>query len=144
MKNKFVLLTVPLILFAAVLGCNSFNPLESSSDAPPNANSKKPDAGNQTLTNQAIETTVGGTTTGVAECDELMNALSDQSKNQNDDFVSKAAREFALNRIRDGVKKSIEENQNDKVALARNCADFKRQLDKFKAEESQKTDNKEQ
>ncbi len=137
MKNKFGLTFAVSILLISIFGCSFYNPLAGRSDAP-NNNSHPAKTGDKSLTDRTIESTVGGTTTGVAECDELLEMISEQSKNQDDDYVSKATREFFLNRIRDSVKKSIEENKSDKKEMAKNCADFKNQLTKFKAEEDSK------
>ncbi len=142
MKNKFGLMCAFSILLISILGCSFYNPLASRSDAP-NTNSNPAKTGDKSLTDQTIESTVGGTTTGVAQCDELLDMISESSKNQNDDYVSKATREFFLNRIRDSVRKSIEENKGDEEKMAKNCADYKRQLEKFKADEdSKKADGK--
>ena len=139
MKNKFGLTFGISILLISILGCSSYNPLAGSSDAP-NNNAGSTKTADKSLTDTAVESTVGGATTGVAECDELLGMISESSKNQTDDFVSKATREFFLNRIRDSVKKSIEENKSDKVETAKNCSDYKKQLEKFKAEEESKTE----
>jgi uncharacterized protein YaiI (UPF0178 family) len=48
--------------------------------------------------------------------------------------VTKAAREYALNKIRESFKQSIEEHKGDKAAMAKECRQFKTQLDKFKSE----------
>ena len=125
------------ILLITILGCSSYNPLAGRSDEPKN-NTDTVKTADNSVVDSTIESTVGGTTTGVAECDELLTLISDQSKNHNDDYVSKATREFFLNRIRDSVKKSLEENKGDKKEMAKNCADFKKQLEKFKAEEDSK------
>ncbi|MCY7377197.1 MAG: hypothetical protein LH472_14650 [Pyrinomonadaceae bacterium] len=138
MKNKFVLLIVAAILFVSVVGCSFYNPLAGSSDAPKNTESKQTPTEDKTLAEKAIDATVGGESTGVPECDELLDSISAQSKNQNDDYVSKATREFFLNRIRESVRKSIEENKSDKTEMAKNCLDYKKQLEKFKAEEDSK------
>lgn len=138
MKNKYGLLLVAAFLFVSVLGCRFYNPLADGADASKNSNSKASKSEDESLTDRTIESTVGGTTTGVVECDELLNSISEQSKNQNDDYVSKATREFFLNRIRDSVRKSIEENKGDKAEMAKNCADYQKQLTKFKAEEDEK------
>ena len=137
MKNKFSLMFVFSILLITILGCSSYNPLAGRSDEPKN-NTDTVKTADNSVVDSTIESTVGGTTTGVAECDELLTLISDQSKNHNDDYVSKATREFFLNRIRDSVKKSLEENKGDKKEMAKNCADFKKQLEKFKAEEDSK------
>ncbi len=141
MKNKFNLAFGFSIILISVLGCSRYNPLAGGSDEP-KSNSSASKTEDKSLTDKTIESTVGGTTTGVAECDELLNSISDSSKNQNDDYVSKATREFFLNRIRDSVKKSIEENKSDKVEMAKNCADYKKQLTKFKADEESKKNEK--
>lgn len=127
MKNKFNLISGLSILLISILGCSSYNPLAGDSN---------------TMTNQAIETTVGGTTTGVVECDQLLNALAEQSKNQEEDFITKGARELVLNRIRESVRKNIEENKTDKAAMGRNCSEYKKQLDSFKTEETNKETDK--
>lgn len=135
MKNKFGAAFVFSVLLISVFGCSSYNPLAGNSDAPSNSNSKSANANKLSLTDRTIESTVGGTTTGVVECDELLEMISESSKNQDDDYVSKATREFFLNRIRDSVRKSLEENKTDKKQTAKNCTDYKKQLEKFKAEE---------
>ncbi len=75
-------------------------------------------------------------TTGVPECDEVMNMLSAEANNPDDGYIAKAIKATFLNKIRENVKASIEENKTDKVALAKNCRDFKAQLEKYKADEN--------
>ncbi len=74
-------------------------------------------------------------TTGVPECDEVMKMLSAEANDPDDGYIAKAIKAVFLNKIRDSVKKSIEENKTDKVELAKNCKDFKAQLEKYKADE---------
>lgn len=138
MKNKSVWLIVAAILFVSVIGCSFYNPLESRSDAPQNVNSKTSKTEDKTLAEKAVDTTVGEDAIGVPECDELLDSISAESKNQTDGYVAKATREFFLNRIRESVKKSIEENKSDRVELAKSCKDYQKQLTKFKAEEESK------
>lgn len=75
-------------------------------------------------------------TTGVPECDEVMNMLSAEANNPDDGYIAKAIKATFLNKVRENVKKSIEENKADKVALAKNCKDFRAQLEKYKADEN--------
>ena len=75
-------------------------------------------------------------TTGVPECDEVMKMLSAEANDPDDGYIAKAIKATFLNKIRDSVKKSIEENKTDKVELAKNCKDFKAQLEKYKADEN--------
>jgi len=133
MKNKFVLLLSLAILFASVLGCSYYNPLQDSSNSATNDN--------RTLSDKAIDSTVGEEKIGIPECDEVVDFFADQAKSADDDFLTKAAREYALNTIRESFKQSIEENKGDKTAMAKECRKFKTQLDKFKAEEDSKPKN---
>jgi len=127
MKNKFVLLITLAILFVSVLGCSYYNPLEGSSNSASNDN--------RTLSDKAIDSTIGEEKLGIPECDEIFDFFAEQTKSKDDDFITKAAREYALNTIRESFKQSIEEHKGDKTAMAKECRKFKTQVDKFKAEE---------
>lgn len=133
MKNTILATIACSLLFAVVLGCSSINPLSdkgSSSDP----------SSNKSLTDKGIDTVVGEETTGVPECDEVMNMIAAEANNPEDGYVTKAIKATFLNRIKDGIKKSVEENKNKNgaVELAKTCADFKKQLEKFKAEQESK------
>ena len=130
MKNKFVLLITLAILFVSVLGCSYYNPLEDSSNSASNDN--------RTLSDKAIDSTIGEEKLGIPECDEIFDFFAEQTKSKDDDFITKAAREYALNTIRESFKQSIEEHKGDKTAMAKECRKFKTQVDKFKAEEEVK------
>ena len=130
MKNKFVFAVSTAVLFISVLGCSFYNPLESISNSAVNDN--------RTLSDKAIDSTIGEGKIGVPECDEVLDFFADQAKSPDDDFVTKAAREYALNTIRESFKQSIEEHKGDTAAMAKECRKFKTQLDRFKAEEDSK------
>lgn len=126
------------ILLISALGCSFYNPLRSDSNAAPGNSSQTSGSNDKTLAEKAIDSTVGEEKIGVPECDELLDAISEQSKSQDDNYVAKATREFFLNRIRESIKKSVEENKNDKTEMAKNCRDYRKQLDKFKNEDDKK------
>ena len=134
MKNKFVFLTSLAILFVSALGCSFYNPLEGSSNSSATND-------NRTLSDKAIDSTVGGEKIGVPECDEVFDFFADQAKSADDDFVTKATREYFFNKIRESFKQSIEENKGDTEKMAKECRKYKDQLDKFKAEEDSKQKN---
>lgn len=133
MKNKFVSLISLAILFVSVLGCSYYNPLEGSANSTTNDN--------RALSDKAIDSTVGEERIGIPECDEVVDFFSDQAKSADDDFVTKATREYFVNKIRESFKQSIEENKGDKEKMAKECRKYKDQLDKFKAEEDSKQKN---
>ena len=128
MKNTSSLVIVLLILIAAVLGCSSINPLAGKPD----------NTSNKTWTDEGVDTVVGESTIGVAECDEVMDMLTAELNNPEDNFVTKAGKGFVLNKIKDAIKQSVEENKGDKTKLAKECADFKKQLVKYKADEEKR------
>lgn len=90
---------------------------------------------NKTLTDKAIDTAVGKSHIGVRECNEVMDEIEVELNNSEDDFVTKAVKATILNRIKDGIKQSVEENSTDKVELAKTCREFKSQFNKYKAEQ---------
>ncbi len=134
MKNNFVLLFTFTVLLISALSCSFYNPLESRSDAPKNKNSQTTKSEDESLSDKAINSTVGEEKIGVPECDEIIDFFADQSKSEDDDFVTKAARQYALNKVRESFRQSIEENKGDTAKMAKECRKFKMQLDKYKAE----------
>ncbi len=125
MKNKHLFTSALFILLTVILGCSSYNPFSDSS-----TNS------NKSLSDKAVDAGIGEAKIGVAECDEIVDFFVDQTKSENEDFVTKAARGYALNKIRDRFKKSLEEHSGDTAAMAKECREFKRQIDKFNTEEN--------
>ncbi len=131
MKNKFAFFISLTILFVAVLGCSYYNPLQSNSNSAANDN--------RTMSDKAIDSTVGGEKIGVPECDAIVDFFAERAKSPDDDIITKAAREYAIGKIRESFKQSMEEHKGDKTAMAKECRDFKAQLDKFKSEETNKS-----
>ncbi len=129
MKNKFTFALVFALLITAVLGCSSINPLADKGKTP---------ASNKSLTDKGVDTVVGEEKIGVAECDEVVDMLTAEMNNPDDNFVVKAGKAMVLNKIKQSIKESVEKNKNDTVEMAKNCKEFKRELDKYKAEEEKK------
>ena len=138
MKNKFVSLFTFTVLLMSALSCSFYNPLESRSDPPKNKNSQTAKSEDESLSEKAIDSTVGEEKIGVPECDEIIDFFVGQSQSEDDDFVTKAARQYALNKVRESFKQSIEENKGDTAKMAKECRKFKTQLDKYKAEDDRK------
>jgi hypothetical protein len=137
MKNKLILFTVCLLLLVSVLGCSWISPFGGSSDSSKSGDTKTEES---STTDDAIDAVVV-TKTGVAECDELMAYISQLAKSPDDNYVTKATREFFLNRIREGIKKNVEENKNNPEEMAKHCKEYKTQLETYKAEEDSKKQN---
>lgn len=133
MKNNSVILIVCVSIFS-VLGCGITDRIQNSVAEKTNSGSSNSST-NKSVGDQVTEDVLREKT-GVTECDEILDFFADQSKNQDDDFVTKAAKEFAFNKIKQSFKESIEKNQNDKVKMAQNCKEFKAQLDKYQAEQN--------
>lgn len=130
MKNALAL----LFFLSVGLGCGMIDRVQKTVTGSENKNS------NKTLTDKGVDTVVGDETTGVPECDEVMNMLAAEANNPDDNFVTKAIKATFLNKIKESIKKSIDENKNKNgtTDLAKTCTDFKRQLEKYKAEEEKK------
>lgn len=132
MKNLSVIIILCVVLFA-VLGCGMVERIQNGvEEKPSSANSN---SANKAISDQATENVLREQT-GIAECDEVLNILADQSKSQDENILTKAAKEMAFNRIRQSLKDSIQQNQNDKERLAQTCREFKTQLDKYQSEQN--------
>lgn len=130
MKNKFTIFVSVILLFA-VLGCGITDRIQNAvAEKPANSSSD-----NRTVSDQVTEDVLREKT-GIPECDEVIDFFADQAKNQDDDFVSKATKEFVFNKIRQSFKESIEKNKGDKEKMAKNCKDYKAQLDKYQSEQN--------
>lgn len=126
MKNKFSALFALFALTISILGCSFYNP---STVEKPSAN-----ANEKTLTDKAIDSTIGEEKIGIKECDEVIEFFAKQYENPEDDFVTKATKQYALNTIRENFRSSLEQYKNDKTKMAKECRNFKEQLDKFSSE----------
>jgi len=128
MKNKSSFFTILLIILFVGLGCGISEQVQK--EVTGNANSANAD--NKTGVDKAIDTAVGGEKIGVQECDELYDYVGDLvTKGEDENFATKAARQYFLNRIREQIKTSIEQNKNDKAQMAKDCKDYRRQIDAF-------------
>lgn len=121
MKNKYLLLTAIAVLLLSVLGCSYLDQSQSNS--------------NKSLPEKAVDSTVGEEKIGIPECDEAFDELTKLSENKEDDFITKTAKQVALNKIRENLKQSIEKNKTDKAKQAKECREYKTQIDKFKTKE---------
>lgn len=130
MKNKFGLLSVIFLLSILALGCSFYNPLSDSS-----TNSNVAVVKDKSFSDKTIDAAVGDEKIGVPECDEVVDFFAEQAQSQDDNYLTKATRQYVFNKIREQFKQSIAENKGDTAKLAKECKEYKAQLDKFKAEE---------
>ena len=130
MRNTFPAVFM-LIILAACLGCGILDRAHKSVTGSENLNSNS----NKTLTDRAVDTVVGEDRIGVPECDEVMDFLSTQANNPDDNILEESAKKMALNKFRQEIKRRVEEQKADKVELAKTCREFKRNLDTSKADE---------
>ncbi len=136
MKNKFTVLIAFLIVLTVGLGCNYIQSGGGSSD---NSNPTKSGDGSTNNPNDSAKT-------GVAECDEFLDLLNNDSKKPDEDFVTKKIREYMIDFARESIKKNIEDNKGDKEKISKGCKDAKDDYLKKKADkdkEKQKESDKE-
>lgn len=131
--KSIAVLGICAAILTAVLGCGFVDRIQQGDSGSANAANS-----NKTITDKAVDTAVGESKIGVPECDEAMDMLAAEANNPDDGFVTKAVKATFLNKIKDAIKRSVEENKNDKAELAKTCTEFKTQLQKYKAEEANK------
>lgn len=133
MKNTIFASLAIGILLVVGLGCSSINPLADEKAKPANANGTTTNStanSNKTLTDKAVETAVGEGKTGVPECDEIVDMLAAYANNPDDNFAIRAVKSVVANKIKDELKRVIDENKTDKAELAKACREVKAEFDK--------------
>ncbi len=137
MKNTIFASFAIAALLVVGLGCSSINPFadEKAKSANTSNSATKTNANanansNKSLTDKAIETAVGEGKTGVPECDEIVDMLAAYGNNPDDNFAIRAVKSVVANKIKDELKRVIEENQTDKAELAKACREVKIEFDK--------------
>lgn len=134
MKNTFTTVCALTLVILAAVGCGSLNPLSREMSAP------TPSPGS----NSGTDSVVTQETTGVPECDEVMDMIAAEANSPDDGYVVKAIKTTFLNRIKDGIRQAVEEsrrksgNANSAADLRKTCRDFKEQLIKYKSQEAGK------
>ncbi len=139
MKNRFILLAAISLLLIVIMGCSWISPFSGSSETPKKGDSKTTEE--KSTSDKAIES-VTVEKTGIPECDELRDSISQLAQSKDEDYLTKAAREIILNRIQESVRKSIEENKDKPEELAKKCKEYKVQLDTYKNKEDGKNAEK--
>jgi hypothetical protein len=134
MKNTLTLIFAIILLMSVGLGCGSIME-EAEKSATGTNNTANTANNNKSLTDRAVETAVGDEKIGIAECDETMELLKSQANNPDDNFVTKAVKQTALNQFRSHIKQQLDESKVDKKQLASYCRDFKSNLDTALSEE---------
>lgn len=141
MRNKFALVVVCITLLTCVLGCGLLNRSSEKGKKTSTASNNSPN--DKTVTDTSSDTATDETT-GIPECDEALDMISAEANNPDDGYIVKAGKAVFLNRIKESIRKSIEENKNNNGTeqLTKTCTDFKKQLEKYKAEaEKKQTDH---
>ena len=119
MKNFFTIIIAGFLL-AATLGCGLVSRIQDETTGSSNSN--------KTIGDKAVDVAVGDTKIGIKECDDVVDILNEQINDPDESFVTKALKRTILNQFRDQLKRSVEENQADKKAVADFCREFKKNL----------------
>ncbi len=136
MKNLTTIFTVGVLL-TATLGCGIADRVQREVTG-----SESSSNSNKSLSDRAVDTAVGESKIGVPECDEVIDLINAEMNNPDDDFVTKAVKATVLNRIKDGIRDSVEQNKTDTKEMAKTCREFKTQFEKYKTEQNANSESK--
>ena len=128
MKTGSGITVVLAALLAFSTGCSFSKP------STPNGKTNN----NQTLTDTALDTAIPDAAVGIPECDEILKTLADQANNPGDNFAQKTAKRLFANKVKDGIKRTIDEHKGDKAEIAKTCKAFKVQIQRFRELEGEK------
>lgn len=134
MKNKLTIFLALAFLLSIGLGCGMVERF-TGSDNPSQANRPANQAvvEDKTTAEKALDLTLGEHNLGIPECDALFDALVPYADSPEDDILTRAGKRALVNKIRQSIKESIEQNKNDKTKLANDCKEYKTQLDNFQS-----------
>lgn len=142
MKNKLNLLAVLALGIFVTMGCGMVERVQRMTSDEPAANSQPNITnGNKTVTDQAIEQIADGETTGVKECDEVVAIFAEQTKSTDDNWATKATRDYIIGQMKKSFRESLQQNEQDKTKMAEQCRDYKAQLEKQLKIEKEKQAN---
>ncbi|MBS1770918.1 MAG: hypothetical protein JSS77_14780 [Acidobacteria bacterium] len=140
-KNLFAGVAL-LALILAVIGCGRLNPLsrrESPATDKEAPSASKPETGREPSSG-APEST--GETSGIPECDEAIDIINRETNRPDDNFISRAAKTTILNRVKDEIKKAVNDSKahgnSNTEDLVKTCREFRDQLEKSLADEKTK------
>lgn len=142
MKNTFnFLLVVAIMVF--VIGCScgktwDFGSSEPKSNTPTKTGEKQAGNSDKSLEDKAIDTVVGDESTGIPECDEMLEFFAKEAKNPDDDYITKATKQFVFNKIKETFKEDFEKNKDNKPQMAKNCKQYLDQLKNYKSQDTEK------
>ena len=125
MKNLFSLTLVLSLGIFLVLGCGLGNFGGRSSEGDRQGSSGSGSGKDKSLTDKAIEEVADGESTGVPECDELFKFFREQSESKDDNWVTKATKDYVIGLFKKQIKEDLEKNKGDKVKMAEQCKDMK-------------------
>lgn len=131
MKNKFTFLPALFLLLTIGFGCSYIDNLSSGGNSS-NSSSTSNSSTNSADPNAAAKT-------GVAECDEFLDLLNNDTKKPDEDILTRKFRELAIEFAKESIKKNIEENQGDKQKIADGCKKAKDDYLKKKDEKNPET-----
>jgi hypothetical protein len=131
MNNKTTLLLSLFLLSIVGFGCSFINKATTGSSDNSAASNSSTNSANP---NDSAKT-------GVAECDELLDLLNNDTKKPDEDFVTRKIREYAIDLARESMKRNIEENKGDKEKIARGCREGKEDYLKKKDEKNKQKDS---
>ncbi len=141
MKNKLSIFILVAIGLSLVLGCGISERLQKAVEGDSKttkSNDGKTNPTSETITDKAIDAVADGETTGIPECDAVIQIFENESKTPEDNWIIKASRDAAVGIIKKSFRESLEQNKEDKTKMTENCIYYKTKLDKYLAEEKAK------
>ena len=134
MKNKLNVLLVLATIVVVTMGCGGLIERVQRTATGDNSSPSTSDS-NKSTTDRVIEEVADGETTGVKECDDVIAIFAEQAKGTDDNWATKATRDYIIGQMKKSFRESIEQNKQDKDKMAEQCRDYKVQLEKqLKAE----------
>ena len=132
MKNNITILAALFLLLTVGFGCSFINGVTSGGNS------------SNTTSNSPANTAANSndvSNTGIPECDEAIDFISNDLKSKDEGFVARKIREGLVDYAREEIKRNIEENKGDKQKIVEGCKKIKDDYVKKKAENNNQNES---
>ena len=126
MKKNLLIAFVLFAIVGAIVDCGSAG---SGSSGTPSGTPVV-----STILDKAVVDQVAG----IPECDEVLKMIAEEANIPGTNDAATTSKTTFLNKIKESIKRSVDESKGDKPELAKNCKAFKYQVDRYKMLDGEK------
>ena len=129
MKKNLAIIVVLLVFISMFIGCSSA-PI-STNDVRV-AETPKPVPSGTPIVEAPLDKAAADAVKGIPECDEVLVMLATETNRKVGNEAANLNKTAFLNKVKEAVKQSVNNNKGDKAETAKNCKSLKAQFARYK------------